>query len=186
VETELREHKLIVRFIAGEYGQGPTMTSNTASGWTLMELLVAIVMVSILSALAIPTMTPMLESMKLRTAALNVQRTLVAARTRAITDPNVHCGVYFPDSMNAYIFPDSASGTAYQVDARDTANIYLGRYKLPKKIYLCSLSTSLTNRCIVFRGDGSAKYGGNIYIFNKYNKKRTINVLATTGRIKVR
>jgi prepilin-type N-terminal cleavage/methylation domain-containing protein len=161
-----------------------TMTNNT-SGWTLVESLIAVAIIVILAAAVIPNYVPMLESMKLRTAALNVQRLLIAARTRAIADPSVHCGVYFPDSMNAYIFPDSASGTPYQIDAKDTANIYLGRYKLPKNIYLCSLSTSIQYRCVVFRGDGSAKYGGNIYVFDRYNKKWTINVLATTGRIKV-
>jgi prepilin-type N-terminal cleavage/methylation domain-containing protein len=161
-----------------------TMTNNT-SGWTLVESLITVAIIGILAAAVIPNYVPMLESMKLRTAALNVQRLLIAARTRAISDPNVHCGVFFSDSIDAYIFPDSASGTPYQINAKDTANIYLGRYKLPKNIYLCSLSTSITNRCVVFRGDGSAKYGGNIYVLNRYNKKWTINVLATTGRIKV-
>jgi prepilin-type N-terminal cleavage/methylation domain-containing protein len=162
-----------------------TMANNT-SGWTLMELLVAIVMVSILSAIAIPTMTPMIESMKLRTAALNVQRSLLAARTRAIADPNVHCGVVFFDSL-CMIFPDSLStGTAYSADAQEIANKYLGSYKLPKNIFVYSLSTNpITNSCIVFRGDGSAKNGGSVYVVNRYNKKRTISVLATTGKIKV-
>jgi Tfp pilus assembly protein FimT len=155
------------------------------SGWTILETMVAVVMIGIVAAAAVPNFGPMLEMMKLRTAAYNIQRSLVSARTRAIADPNVHCGVYFPDSVNAYIFPDSASGTPYQIDARDTTNIYLGRYKMPRNIWACSLSTSIANRCIVFRGDGSAKTGGFVYIVNRYKKMKTISVLATTGRIKV-
>jgi type II secretory pathway pseudopilin PulG len=162
-----------------------TMTNNT-SGWTLMETMIAVVMVGIVAAGAIPKFAPMLESMKLRTATIIVQRSLVAARTRAIVDPNVHCGVVFRDSL-CMIFPDSLSaGTAYSADAQEIANKYLGSFKLPKNIFVYSLTTNpITNSCIVFRGDGSAKNGGSVYVVNRYNKKRTISVLATTGKIKV-
>jgi prepilin-type N-terminal cleavage/methylation domain-containing protein len=159
---------------------------SNSSGWTLPEMLVAIFMVAILAVAAIPDFSPMLEGLKLRTAAMNVQRALLTARTRAISDPNVHCGVVFKDSV-LIIFPDSASaGTPYRVDVSDTASKYLGLYKLPKNIFVRSLaSDTISYNCIVFRGDGSAKYGGTVYVVNKYNKTKNINVLATTGRIKV-
>jgi prepilin-type N-terminal cleavage/methylation domain-containing protein len=158
-----------------------TMTNNT-SGWTLVETIIAVVVIGILAAAAIPNFSPMLESMKLRTAALNVQRTLVAARTRAIADPNVHCGVVFVGSTKIIIYPDS-SGIPYFVNPLDTASKYLGIYTMPSNIVLTEVSVS--NHCIVFRGDGSAKTDGTVTVSNKYNKTKTINVLATTGRIKV-
>jgi Tfp pilus assembly protein FimT len=166
----------------GERVKIMTMTNNT-SGWTLMETMIAVVMVGILAAAAIPKFGPMLESMKLRTAAMTVQRALVAARTRAIADPSVHCGVVFVGSTKLIIYPDS-SGTPYVVNQLDTASKYLGTYTMPRNIVLTEVSVS--NHCIVFRGDGSAKTDGTVTVGNKYNKTKTINVLATTGRIKVR
>ena len=157
------------------------MTNNT-SGWTLVETLIAIVMIGIVAAAVVPKISPMLETLKLRTAAYNVQRSLLAARTRAIADPSIHCGVVFKDSTSIIIYPDT-SGAPYIVNVLDTACKYLGTYKMPKNIFLKEVSDS--NHCIVFRGDGSAKYGGSVYVYNKYNIRRTISVLATTGRIKV-
>ncbi len=153
-----------------------------ASGWTLIETMIVIVMLGILAAAAIPNVAPMLEGLKLRAAALNVQRALVTARTRAIADPNIHCGVVFVDSTKIFVYPDS-SGTPYIVNVGDTAIKYLGSYKMPKNIFLKEMGVS--RHCIVFRGDGSAKYGGSVYLYNRYNKRKTISVLATTGRITV-
>jgi prepilin-type N-terminal cleavage/methylation domain-containing protein len=164
-----------------DFKQVMPMTNNT-SGWTLLESIVVIVISGVLAAAVIPKFSPMHESLKLRTAAYNVQRSLLAARTRAIADPSIHCGVVFKDSTTIIIYPDT-SGTPYIVNLLDTASKYLGTYKMPKNIFLKEVSDS--NHCIVFRGDGSAKYGGSVYVYNKYNIKRTISVLATTGRIKV-
>jgi Tfp pilus assembly protein FimT len=157
---------------------------NNESGWTVVETIVIVLIVGIIATIAIPNFTPMLETTKLRAAALNIQRLLAAARTRAVSDPNVHCGVFFRDSV-VMILPDT-SGTPYVVTAQDSNTKYLGIYKLPKKIFVYSLAADpITNNFIVFRGDGSAKYGGSVYVVNRYNKTRTISVRATTGKIKV-
>ncbi len=161
---------------------------NRNSGWTMMETLVLIGIVGILTAAAIPKYGQMVEGMKLRTAAMNIHRTLVAARTRAIADPNVHCGVFFDTTATGsriYIYSDS-SGTPYTISSGDTATKYLGTYIMPKNIKIViPTSTGITNKSVVFRGDGSAKNGGDIQVTNKFNKTKTINVLAATGRVKV-
>jgi len=155
---------------------------NNIAGWTLIEMLVAVFMVGVLAVAAVPKFVPFLEGLKLRTAATNVQRALLAARTRAIADPNVHCGVVFVGSTKIIIYPDS-SGTPYVVNPLDTASKYLGTYTMPSNIVLTEVS--VTNHCIVFRGDGSAKTDGTVTLSNRYNKSKTISVVATTGKIRV-
>jgi hypothetical protein len=43
----------------------------------------------------------------------------------------------------------------------------------------------ITDSVVVFRGDGSAKNGGKIFVKNKRGQMRIIEVLASTGRVKV-
>jgi type II secretory pathway pseudopilin PulG len=158
------------------------MGTKNEAGWTLVETIIIVFMVGVLAAVATPNLLPMLEIMKLRTAAINVQRSLISARTRAIADPSIHCGVVFRDSTLLMIYPDS-SGTPYVVNVNDTSSKYLGIYYMPKNIFLKEVTVS--NHCIVFRGDGSAKTDGSVYVYNRYNQRRTISVLGTTGKIKV-
>ena len=64
--------------------------------------------------------------------------------------------------------------------------VYMGDIKMPKNITLSIAGTSpVINNVVVFRGDGSAKDGGSVQLTNRFLKTRTINVLPSTGRVKV-
>jgi len=160
---------------------------NRNAGWTIIETMLIVVIVGILTAAGIPKYSQMIEGMKLRSAAVNIQRSLIAARTRAIADPNIHCGVFFDTTSTksrVFIYSDS-SGTPYTVSVGDTTVKYLGTYTVPKTIKISIGANPITNKCVVFRGDGSAKYGGDVVVTNAYNKTKTIDILAATGRIKI-
>lgn len=164
------------------------MNIKNYRGFTIIELLVIIAIVGIAGAMIAPSAGPMLESIRLRSASDIVKRQLMTAKIRAVADPYVHCGVYFAvDStrQKTWIFFDDTSGTAYQYDP-GADKIYMGNNELPKGIRLQRpVGDAPPNDVIVFRGDGSAKTSGSIQLVNKYNDTRTINVLASTGRIKV-
>jgi len=161
------------------------MKTKKSAGITLVELVVVITMAGILSALAVPNLIKMVETTKLRTAANTIKRQMLVARTRAIADPYNHCGVVIDvTKQQAFVFFDAS--TPYQVNTTDTTNKYGGIYKMPRgDTLLIPSSGGIQNNCVVFRGDGSAKYGGSVQVKNKYNNIRTITVEASTGRVKV-
>jgi type IV fimbrial biogenesis protein FimT len=152
------------------------------NGYSMMELLVVIAIVSIVAALARPSVKPYLESLRLRSAANAVKQQLVLAKTRAIGDPNLHCGVYFGVgalSDTALSFFDVNSDNNYTAG---TDQIFMPASVLPISDTLKIVSGI---NPVIFRGDGSAKYSLKICISNGYNKCDTISVLASTGRIKI-
>jgi type II secretory pathway pseudopilin PulG len=150
-------------------------------------MVVACLVVGVLAAVAVPYMTPMVGMIKLRTAANSIKRQMIAARTRALSDPRTHVGVYINTSANtSLIFFDTVSATPYQYNASDP--IYMGLYTMPTHIWDSIPPTAaggITNNVVVFRGDGSAKNGGAIIVKNNYGAFRTVTVLASTGRVKV-
>ena len=147
-----------------------------------------ILVIGLLAAVAAPNLVPMVDMTKLRTAANAIKRQMIIARTRALSDPNTHVGVCINRSTNpntSFVFLDR--GTLNEYDAANDA-IYMGVYKMPSNIWDSIPSVAnggITDSVVVFRGDGSAKNGGSVIVKNKRGKIRTINILASTGRVKV-
>lgn len=161
---------------------------STESGFTIIELSMAIAIVGILAVLAIPRIGPMQEKIRLRNAAHVIERQLAMAKSRAVSDPYTHCGVYFDlisSPQKTFIFYDNPAGTA-NVYNSGTDAITMGVNILPPRITLAlPASGAIVNNVIIFRGNGSAKNGGTVVLKNRYDEKRNINVLPSTGRIKV-
>lgn len=167
--------------------------ANGSFGYTIVELLVAILILVVLAAVAVPYMVPMVGIIKLRTAADTIKRQMIVARTRALSDPNTHVGVCFDTRTSpnrSFIFLDVPTGTAYHYDWNSDP-IYMGEYRVPSGVWdslpppPASGGIGITDSVVVFRGDGSAKNGGSIIVKNKYGAFRTVSVLASTGRVKV-
>jgi hypothetical protein len=148
-----------------------------------------IIIIGIVTVFTLPNIRPMMQRLSLRQTADTIHRQLITAKTRAIADPNTHVGVYFDmrcTPQKSLIFYDANSGNLNRFDGASIDETYLAPFELPRGIIMrLPASGPVIDSCIIFRGDGSAKNGGSIELTNEYNIKRTINVLASTGRIKV-
>ena len=159
----------------------------SSKGFTLVELIVVIVIALISSAIAVPSFIKMMQHNRLKTTADSIKQQLYVARSRALANSTVHCGVYFDFSstpQKVFTFTDDPTGAQDQYNAL-TDKTLLAVLTIPINVQMTLPSSGgITNSCIVFRGDGSAKYGGTVNVTNSSNTKY-INVLASTGRIKV-
>src|SRR5215210_5760180 len=62
-----------------------TLRSQSSTGFTLIELLVTVALIAIVSAMAVPLLASVGESIKLGQATREVERELQTARLRAVT-----------------------------------------------------------------------------------------------------
>jgi len=162
---------------------------KTMRGFTFLEVMVVLLIVGLLAVVFRPSSRPLIEGMRLRSSAFNIKSQILTAKTRAVANPKVHCGVYFDmvsTTHSSLLFFDNGSGSDYRYATGD--GLYVAAQKLPKGISFQSYTSSHPDpnaRAIVFRGDGSAKYNATIVIKNSYGKTKTIDVLASTGRIRM-
>jgi prepilin-type N-terminal cleavage/methylation domain-containing protein len=163
-------------------------SSDFIRGFTIIELLIVIAIMLILTSIAIPIGHKTTEYLKLKTTGDQIKNLLKVAQGKAMADPQVHCGVY--------LFPGTGTGNGkeyvmfFDVNGNNlydemTDKIYMGAYSLNSGITLSIPQVSgITDNVIVFRGDGSAKFGGSIILKNSKGLQDSIHVLASTGRIK--
>jgi Tfp pilus assembly protein FimT len=145
-----------------------------------------IVVVLVLAAIALPSIGGVARAMRLRSAVDAVKNQIFVARIRAVANPNVHCGVFFDVAeARSLVFYDNGSGSEYSFDPAGD-EVFGNTYSLPSGItFSLPSSNAFTNSAIVFRGDGSAKHGGSIEIKDADENTRLVDVLASTGRVKV-
>jgi len=164
--------------------------AGTNKGFTLVEMAITILIIVIIAVTAKVKLGPFVQSIRMRSTTDTIKAKIIAARTRAIANPYVHCGVYFKmtSPQSVLLFFDNGAGAAANNNAYDAGadQIYIPAQAPPNKIIFVNPSSNyFTNDALVFRGDGSAKYGGQIEIQDGAGHKRTIDVLPSTGRVKV-
>jgi prepilin-type N-terminal cleavage/methylation domain-containing protein len=157
-------------------------------GFTLLELLLVVGLIAGLAVIMAPNIAPLVQNIELRSSASSIKYKLLLAKTRALGDSRIRCGVFFdtgssPQRVQLF-FDNVTAGRRNFYDVRiDTA--YLEPYVLPPTIRLQITGAGL-NRSIVFRGDGStAVHGMLLTLKNKTNRLKNISVLPSTGRIQI-
>lgn len=165
---------------------------DSEKGFTLLELLVAITLMTIIIASGVPAILHSRPTYQIRGAARQIMADMRLAKMRAINTRQT-CGVYFnlgsgtilgTDPNHYTVFIDDGS-TAGQLDANDT--IIKSNVALPGGITLRNPATPadrFTNNTALFY-PRSASNGGQIQVVNKYNRVMTVDVLRTTARIRI-
>lgn len=157
-------------------------------GFTMVEILSVLAILAVIAAFIVPNMNPLVESLQLRSAASGIRHKLLLAKTRALGDSRIHCGVFFdtgstPQSVYAFFDDADAGNKGYYDPGIDQR--YMEPFELSPTIKL-KITGAGTNRSIIFRGDGSSTvHGMQLSVETKSNCKKIISVLPSTGRIAV-
>jgi prepilin-type N-terminal cleavage/methylation domain-containing protein len=156
---------------------------RTKRGFTLIELMTAVVVVGVASAMAVPRFQIVYERMQFRAQIRNINSTLRLARSNAITTKN-QFGVQFGSSpCTVTLFLDRINPANYTFDAGDSV---IRVDTLPAQFTY--LGTDCTNNVLTFSPNGSCGFsgGGNIYSLaydNNIIAYHSTSVLASTGRL---
>jgi Tfp pilus assembly protein FimT len=157
--------------------------SRLGAGYTLLELLLVVSLAGTAISLATPSVSGFVSHQRLVGCSEAVRGLLIAARTRALANPTVPCGVCFMvDSVPARavsFFDQNRNGT---FDA-GSERTYMAAVHTPVGITM-EVSDSNTSRCVVFRGDGAAKSSGSV-LLRAATSARGIHVLRSTGRVRL-
>ena len=150
-------------------------------GITLMEIMIAVVLVAILSAMAVPRFLDFVGRMKARTETSTNVAYIRSARSEAIST-GVPTGITFDEDQQALLmFQDTDQSGSYGqgIDSLIIAPIPIQGSTVT--------SNTFPNNCVIFNTDGTANASGQIS-FSACNDSvvtYTINVLASTGRVRL-
>jgi len=158
---------------------------NKRKGVTLIELLAAVVIIGIVSALAVPNFQEAIRWMNFRNGTRDIVAKLRLARSNAITTKRQY-GVYFDcDAKIMKMFLDTISVADYRYDNGDSI---IEVDTLPKEFSTLTTPGSFTNYSVIYKPNGSASASGQI-VASAYNAgchfDGYISVLASTGKTKI-
>ena len=157
-------------------------------GFTLVEALVVVAIIVIVATAVTPMMLPVVENIRLMTTANGIKHQLICAKTRALGDSRIHCGVHFDTHSTPHqvqVFSDNGSPENNGEYNEGSDQLFMPAYILPPTISL-TISGTGAGSDIIFRGDGSTRvHGLVIKVKTNRNREKQITVLPSTGRIKI-
>ena len=153
------------------------------SGFTLIEMMIAIVIMGIVAGMAVPRFGRLVDRLKMRTGARTITSELRLARSTAIANKNQY-GLRFDNAHKTItLFRDDVSPSTYTFDSGDSV---IRVDTLPAEFVW--LWTDCTNEVLTFKANGSSGFigGGNVWALGLTDASVCItwnNVLASTGRV---
>ena len=160
------------------------MRKNSVSkvgGFTLIEALVVIFLISLISAITAPGIVKWRTAAKLRGAAENLKGDLELAKLKAIQE-NGPVAVNFAATGYEIFRDNGATSGVHEADEK-----HFGRRSLPKGIKIDLAATTFLEdgfggKRIRFKGRGTARQGA-VYLVNSVGSMKKI-IVSNVGRIR--
>jgi prepilin-type N-terminal cleavage/methylation domain-containing protein len=151
------------------------------SGMTLAELAIVVALLGILMAMAVPSLTKHLPTIRLRGDVRDVASAFRLARMRAVAE-GVQYGIYLDDSQTPaqYIyFIDQNQDETFNPGADD---VVYARELFRKTRFR---EINFAAQAAIFKTDGSSNGGWLSMGLSERSDSVTVDVLPSTGRVKI-
>ena len=151
------------------------------SGFTLIEVVITAVVLGIIAAMALPDFFRAMQKVKLNSATRDIISDLRWARSRSIAS-RTQVGLNFNFSNKTYsVFLDTDNPGNFQFNAAADSVVKSGSLT-----DLGSGSTTFASNTVIFKPDGTCNSSGQITCYSTdANHSKTVDILASTGRIKI-
>ena len=170
----------------------PQISCGKPSGFTLLELLVVILIVSLISALVLPRMAASLPGVQLKSTARAVAASLRYARSKSVFESTPYVAIFDPTRKLLAIEPMEKPIEADELDSfrviLDTSKLHKV-YQFPDEIELAVFDNRDADRDrdlfpILFfpRGDST---GGKIVLQNLRGRRYALTVDPITGAVEI-
>lgn len=151
---------------------------NHEAGFSIIELMVVVVIMTIVLAASIPALRQHTETVNLTKGSREVESSLKLARTRSVSTNNPVVVVFDTDASTYLLFEDADDdGTQ---DAGETGS---GPFEVPNKIAIGSVS--FAHNTVTFTPDGAASETGSVVLVNTKSLAQRIDLTAATGLVYV-
>jgi general secretion pathway protein H len=159
-------------------------------GFTLLELLVVVGLMSLMAGMVVPRMAGSLDRMNARTAARKVSAALRYARSRAAAEQTVYVAILETDENRLLIGPRPKGGSEF-IDTNPEPGPPMKSFSPPRGVRIQWVaeaenrwnSAPETNQILFFPSGGSS--GGKIRLFDDAEREYTVEVDRLTGLAEV-
>jgi len=148
-----------------------------ASGFSMVELLITLVLFGIVTAIAVPSYRGWVDNSNLKGAARMISSDFYDARARAMAENRAYTVTYSPDPANTYRIQAAAANGLNAVDETKTFAEY-------GTVRMSSVNGGAASVTVTIQPRGSAAPAATIGLTNVRNSTGTITVLMT-GRAHV-
>jgi prepilin-type N-terminal cleavage/methylation domain-containing protein len=169
-------------------------TSSRSRGFTLLELIVVLVIISLMMALVAPRLTGSLTKMNLKTAGQKISSSLRYARSQAVTNQIIHYAVFDFETNSVHIkaekplnydaYSNAENESAYTDNSKEkdtgVVNYFLPEGVKFKKAIIANEQIDTGVFRIGFYPSGNSS-GGNVFLTDEKERRFKLSVNSITG-----